>query len=145
MTLADFRNSVSYLSRHGILSRAFILLRPPFLSESEGIYWAEQSLDFAFGVGVECCTVIPVRAGNGAMDLLLAKGTFTPPDIHSLETVLEYGIRLNAGRVFADAWDLGLFSGCKKCIDQRTSRIIAMNLSQEIRNRIACSCDSLYN
>ena len=141
MTLEDFRNSVSYLTQHRILSRAFILLRPPFLSESEGIYWAERSLDFAFSTGVECCTVIPVRAGNGAMDLLLEKGDFAPPDIHSLETVLEYGIKLNAGRVFADVWDLGLFPSCRKCIDQRTNRLIAMNLSQDIISRIECTCD----
>ena len=141
MTLEDFRNSVSYLTQHRILSRAFILLRPPFLSESEGIYWAERSLDFAFRIGVECCTVIPVRAGNGAMDLLLEKGDFAPPDIHSLETVLEYGIKLNAGRVFADVWDLGLFPSCRKCIDQRTNRLIAMNLSQNIISRIECTCD----
>jgi radical SAM enzyme (TIGR01210 family) len=142
MTLEDFRNSVSYLTQHGILSRAFILLRPPFLSESEGIYWAERSLDFAFSTGIECCTVIPVRAGNGALDLLLEKGHFAPPDIHSLETVLEYGIKLNAGRVFADVWDLGLFSRCSKCIDQRTNRLITMNLSQKIISREKCTCDS---
>jgi len=142
MTLDDFRNSISYLTQHGILSRAFVLLRPPFLSESEGIYWAERSIDFAFSVGVECCTVIPVRAGNGAMDLLMGKGHFAPPDIHSLEAVLEYGIRLNAGRVFADVWDSGLFSSCKKCIDQRTNRLIAMNLSQKIINQVKCTCVS---
>jgi radical SAM enzyme (TIGR01210 family) len=143
MTLEDFSNSVSYLTQHGILSRAFVLLRPPFLSESEGIYWAERSLDFAFSTGVECCTVIPVRAGNGALDLLLEKGHFAPPDIHSLETVLEYGIKLNAGRVFADVWNLGLFSSCRKCIDQRTNRLIAMNLSQKIISRDKCTCDLL--
>ncbi|MDO9580947.1 MAG: radical SAM protein [Bacteroidales bacterium] len=141
MTLDDFKNSVRYLTQHGILSRAFVLLRPPFLSESEGIYWAEQSLDFAFSAGVECCTVIPVRAGNGALDLLLEKGHFTLPDIHSLETVLEYGIELNEGRVFADVWDLNLFSSCNKCIDQRINRLIAMNLSQKIISRHKCSCD----
>ncbi len=141
MTLEDFRNSVSYLTQHGILSRAFILLKPPFLSESEGIQWAEHSIDFAFSSGVECCTVIPVRAGNGVMDLLMEKGDFSLPDIHSLETVLEYGISLNVGRVFADVWDLGLFSNCNKCIDQRTSRLTAMNLSQEIKGRIKCACN----
>jgi hypothetical protein len=75
------------------------------------------------------------------MDLLLEKGHFAPPDIHSLETVLEYGIKLNAGRVFADVWDLGLFPSCRKCIDQRTNRLIAMNLSQNIISRIECTCD----
>jgi radical SAM enzyme (TIGR01210 family) len=140
MTLEDFSNSVSYLSRNGIRSRAFILLRPPFLSESEGMYWAKRSIDFAFDVGVECCTVIPVRAGNGAMDLLMKKGDFSLPDIHSLETVLEYGIGLGAGRVFADVWDLELFSKCKKCIDQRTRRLTSMNLSQSINKPVVCTC-----
>jgi radical SAM enzyme (TIGR01210 family) len=140
MTLEDFRNSVSYLTQHGIMSRAFILLRPPFLSESEGIFWAERSIDFAFSTGVECCTVIPVRAGNGAMDLLMEMNHFAQPDIHSLETVLEYGIRLNSGRVFADVWDLDMFSSCKKCIDKRTNRLIAMNLNQEITSPIRCTC-----
>ncbi len=141
MTPDDFRNSVSYLTHHEILSRAFILLRPPFLSETEGIYWAERSLDFAFDSGVECCTVIPVRAGNGAMDLLYEKGLFAPPDVRSLETVLEYGIRLKRGRVFADVWDLGKFSSCKKCVDKRTDRLIEMNLSQKIISHIECTCD----
>ena len=142
MTLEDFRNSVGFLTQNGIRSRAFVLLRPPFLSESEGLYWAERSIDFAFSVGVECCTIIPVRAGNGVMDLLMAKGDFNPPIIQSLETVLEYGIGLNAGRVFADLWDLEFFSSCNKCIDKRTSRLNAMNLSQKMVGRIKCKCDS---
>lgn len=141
MALDDFRNSVKYLNEHKILSRAFVLLRPPFLSESEGIYWAERSIDYAFNIGIECCTIIPVRAGNGAMDLLMEKGNFNLPHIHSLETVLEYGIGLNAGRVFADAWDLDLFSSCNKCIDQRTSRLVAMNLNQVITDKVQCTCE----
>lgn len=142
MTLEDFRKAVNYLKQNEIHSRAFILLRPPFLSESEGVYWADRSIDFAFNVGVECCTIIPVRAGNGAMDLLMAKGEFNLPDIHSLETVLEYGIGLNAGRVFADLWDLEQFSICKKCINERTRRLNAMNLNQKIIGQVNCTCDS---
>lgn len=141
MTLEDFNNSVSYLTQNGIRSRAFVLLRPPFLSESEGVYWAKRSIDFAFDVGVESCVVIPVRAGNGAMDLLMENGDFSLPNIHSLETVLEYGIELHAGRVFADVWDLGLFSSCKICFDQRVSRLTAMNLSQSLTDRVKCKCN----
>jgi archaeosine synthase beta-subunit len=142
MTLEDFSNAVGYLTRHKILSRAFILLRPPFLSESQGIYWAERSIDFAFNAGAECCTIIPVRGGNGALEELRMRGDFAPPDIRSLEMVLEYGISLKAGRMFADTWDLGLFSHCRKCTDRRTERIHAMNLSQIITDRIDCSCSS---
>ena len=141
MTLQDFTHAVGFLSNNGILSRAFILLRPPFLSEQDGIYWAERSLDFAFRIGVECCTIIPVREGNGAMDFLLEQGHFSRPDIRSLETVLEYGIGLNSGRVFADLWDLKLFSSCRKCFENRFRRLNEMNLDQKIPDPVTCNCE----
>jgi hypothetical protein len=140
MTLSDFKRAIHFLSQNNLSSRAFILLRPPFLSEREGIYWAKKSIDFAFESGVECCTVIPVRAGNGAMDILMKNGDFNMPNIHSLEEVLEYGIELQKGRVFADVWDLQIFSNCEKCINQRINRLTLMNLSQCIGDRITCSC-----
>jgi len=140
MSLANFSDAVSFLKQNEIRTRAFILLRPPFLAEDEGIYWAERSIDFAFETGVECCIVIPVRAGNGVMDKLKEMNFFAPPNIHSLEMVLEYGIQLKKGRVFADVWDLGLFSNCDKCLDQRTKRITGMNLMQEVSERIKCTC-----
>ncbi len=143
MTLEDFAGSVNFLLEHDIFTRAFILLRPPFLSESEGIFWAERSLDFALNAGVECCVLIPVRAGNGAMDQLHEKGIFTPPDIHSMEKVLEYGIEQQAGRVFVDIWDLKLFSKCDKCLNGRIRRLTEMNLSQKFSERIKCTCDTL--
>jgi radical SAM enzyme (TIGR01210 family) len=140
MTIEDFRKSINYLLQNKISTRAFTLLKPPFLSEVEGIYWAKKSIDFAFSIGVECCTIIPVRSGNGAMDLLMESGDFSLPDIQSLEIVLEYGIELNSGRIFADTWDLHLFSKCKKCTKQRIDRLTKMNLDQRIANRVICSC-----
>ena len=140
MTTAEFADSVRFLTDNNIGTRAFILLRPPFLSEEEGIEMAKTSLRFAFSTGVNCCTVIPVRSGNGIMDNLQKEGLFIPPDITSLELILEYGIGLKAGRVFADTWDLKLFSNCDKCIDLRTERIIAMNNTQRISDRIECGC-----
>jgi radical SAM enzyme (TIGR01210 family) len=142
MTLEDFENTVKFLSGHNIRSRSFILLRPPFLSESEGVQWAKRSMDFAFQVGVECCTIIPVRPGNGAMDELHKNGDFTPPHIQSLEAVLEYGIGLRAGRVFADTWDLEQFSVCNDCFEQRKDRLISMNLHQKTAAPVACNCNS---
>ncbi|NEW82101.1 MAG: radical SAM protein [Mariniphaga sp.] len=142
MTVDDFSASVNFLNRNGIRSRAFILLKPPYLSESESIFWAKKSIDFAFDTGVECCTVIPVRAGNGTLEVLIEKGEFNLPEIQSLETVLEYGIQLNAGRVFADTWDLELFSKCPECADQRIGRINEMNLTQMIVPVVRCNCEN---
>ncbi len=138
MNLEDFEKAVHFLKDHGISTRAFVLLKPPFLTESEGVYWAQRSIDFAFECGVECCAVIPTRPGNGAMDYLLGEGRFSVPSVDALGEVLEYGIQSGAGRVFADVWDIEKFSDCKKCIDQKKNRLTEMNLSQKIVSRILC-------
>lgn len=142
MTTEDYRKSALFLAGNDIKVRAFILLRPPFMTEEEGIIWAERSLDFAFSSGVECCVVIPVRTGNGTLDLLQEINLFSPPSIKSLEKVTEYGIRLKKGRVFADTWDLKLFSTCTRCTDLRIDRISEMNLTQEVAPPVICSCDT---
>ncbi|MEZ5070865.1 MAG: hypothetical protein R2751_07820 [Bacteroidales bacterium] len=136
----DFRSAVSFYREHGIGTRAFLLLRPPFLSEEEGVEWAKRSLDFAFDAGCGCCSVIPTRAGNGAMELLMSRELFHPPSLDSLEDVLAYGIGLGAGRVFADTWDLGLFSSCPHCLPARQERIEHMNHRQEILPPVPCPC-----
>ena len=141
MTLDDFAKASEFLAENKIRSRAFILLRPPLLTEAEGVYWAERSIDFAFSSGIECCTIIPVRAGNGIMDKLMDKGDFNLPEIYSLEKVLEYGIGLKKGRVFADTWDLGLFSKCEECTKKRTDRLVEMNLNQVIPVEVECECN----
>jgi len=140
MEVKDFVKAIKFLKNNQIDSRAFILVRPPFMSEKEGVYWAKRSLDLAFDSGVSSCTVIPVRAGNGAMDLLVQQGKFEKPSLDSLEEVLEYGISLGAGQVFADTWDLQLFSQCERCLDARSQRITEMNLSQKFLKKVSCNC-----
>lgn len=140
MNAEDFRRSAEFLHGNGISTRAFILLRPPFLNEEEGIYWARESLSFAFESACDCCTLIPTRAGNGAMDQLQAGGFFSPPLLHSLEEVLDYGINLGVGRVMADTWDLEYFSTCKHCFEERKLRIERINLEQKTLAPIKCSC-----
>jgi hypothetical protein len=112
------------------------------MSESEGVLWAKKSLDFAFECGVSCCTVIPVRSGNGVMEALMKAGDFSLPSVRSLEEVLTYGIRLNKGRVFADLWDLELFSDCTSCFETRKVRLDRMNLQQSVSEVIHCDCSS---
>jgi len=138
----DFRHSVKFLKGHGIGVRAFILLRPPFLSEKEGIQWAKESLIFAFNSGTDCCIMIPTRAGNGAMNQLQQKGHFSPPELSSLEHIQEFGLSLNRGMVFADTWDLEQFSRCEHCLEERKNRMEQMNLHQRFIPAVPCSCRS---
>lgn len=93
MTVDDFDRAVENLLSHGVAVRAFILLRPPGQNEDEGIEWALRSIEHAFARGVRCCSVIPVRGGNGILEQLAASGQYTPPRLASLERVLEQALR----------------------------------------------------
>ncbi|MBC7815606.1 MAG: radical SAM protein [Planctomycetaceae bacterium] len=139
MTLDDFERAARFLVEHGIAVRAFVLLRPPFLSEAEGIEWALRSITFAFGCGATCVSVIPTRAGNGTMERLQAEGLFSPPNLTSLECVLSAGIEMKRGRVFADTWDAARFADCTTCAAERVERLRQMNLSQTILPVVKCA------
>ncbi|HEV3146587.1 MAG TPA: hypothetical protein VGZ47_22050 [Gemmataceae bacterium] len=141
MTLDDFARATEFLTSHEIAVRAFILLRPPFLSEEEGVDWAKRSLEFAFDVGVECCVVIPTRSGNGAMEELERQGLFALPSLQTLEDVLDFGIGLQRGRVFADLWDIEKLHPCDACRTRRIQRLSEMNLTQTVLPRVPCACE----
>lgn len=140
MTLDDFSRAVEFLLRHQISVRAFILLQPPFLPAAEVEEWAIRSLEFAFAQGVECCTVIPTRGGNGIMESLARDGQFTPPSLRALERVLEYGLKLAAGRVFVDLWDVSKLENCPDCAARRRDRMQQINLTQRMLPPVDCRC-----
>jgi radical SAM enzyme (TIGR01210 family) len=130
MTPDDFARAAESVRAEGAHVRAFILVRPPFLSDAEGLEWARRSLDFAFGLGVEFCSLVPTRAGNGALEELARAGFFAPPSLDALERALEYGLSLRAGRVLVDLWDIDKVSPDARDRATRLSRLARMNLSQ---------------
>lgn len=132
MSLQDFQDATQRLISYGINVRAFILLRPPFLSEQEGVHWATKSMEFAFECGVECCSLVPVRGGNGVLDQLQKRGDFTPPNLKSMESALAVGLGMNRGRVFMDLWDVQQFVTCHHCSSDRQTRILQMNQTQTV-------------
>ena len=137
-TVADFERAAAFLAAQDIALRVFLLLRPPFLTEREGVLWAKRSLDAAFNGGASVCCVIPTRAGNGAMEALAASGDYAPPTLPSLEAVQEYGLGLERGRVFSDLWDVERFYTCA-CSPTRTARLGEMNRTQATPPAVACA------
>jgi archaeosine synthase beta-subunit len=137
MTLDQFSHAANFLRRNEMDVRVFILVQPPYMPAGEALYWAERSLDFAMEQGATAATLIPTRAGNGVMDDLMADGQFALPALHTLESAMEYGLGLKAGRVFADLW--GLRESCASCHAERAARLRQMNLRQVVLEGIACA------
>jgi hypothetical protein len=139
--LAHFAAAARFLREAGIDVRAFVLVKPPFLNEAQALEWAVKSAEFAFSCGATAVSLIPTRAGNGAMERLMEGGEFSPPRLSTLERALEACLNLKGARVFADLWNVEQFSSCPHCFEQRRSRLHEMNLAQEALPLVACwSC-----
>jgi len=138
MTTGQFEKAAESLRKNNIDLRVFILVKPPFMREEEAPEWAVRSLEFAFECGATAATLIPTRAGNGAMDELAMAGEFSPPTLATLETSMASGIAMKKGRVFADVWDVRTASPCPSCYNQRIARLQEMNLQQLILPAIIC-------
>ena len=132
MTLDDFRRAANFLQESGIALRVFLLVRPPFLSEEEGVEWGCRSLDVAKACGATFVTLLPTRAGNGALEALAEQGHYTPPALESVEACLRYGLNLGEMRVTADLWDIEPF--VRSEMDRaRIACIAEMNRAQVAR------------
>ena len=140
MTFDQFRRAAEFLRENDIALRVFVLVKPPFLDEAEALHWAKRSIDFALDCGATAVSLIPTRLGNGALDALAERGEFSPPKVATLEAVLDYGIGLKRGRVFADLWDLEKFSACRECFERRRARLNGMNLRQIAQPPVICDC-----
>jgi len=139
MSVDDFQRGAAFLREADIAMRAFVLVGLPWLPEAEALDWACRSTRFALACGASAVSLIPTRAGNGALDALSASGDFAEPGLESLESALDFGIRLGRGRVFADLWDLEHFSRCAACLPARTARLAETNLRQAVCPKVACA------
>lgn len=139
MTPEQFRKAAWFLRANGIAVRSFVLVGLPFVQEEELLPWICRSLEFAFDSGSTAVSLIPTRAGNGAMDELAARGEFARPTLSLLEAATAYGLQRHKGRVFADLWDLERLASCGICFPARRDRLRKMNLSQAMLPRISCA------
>ena len=145
MQVEDFARACDWLHERGIDTRSFVLLRPPGMTEDEGVYWSCESIDFAASCGVRHISLIPLRGGNGSLEFLESKGYFCAPELSSLEEVVERCMLPSRGFVLTvDLWDWEqLRGGCSVCRDQRKERLQKANLFQRLDPLPALECECI--
>jgi radical SAM enzyme (TIGR01210 family) len=140
ITLDDYGAAAAALAGHGVALRAFVLVHPPFVPAEEQAIWLARSVDTAIACGASAISLIPTRGGNGAMEALAALGLFARPSLADLEAAAAASLRRarGRGRVFADTWDLQLFSTCASCLEARRARLHRLNLEQQVPPPLSC-------
>jgi radical SAM enzyme (TIGR01210 family) len=143
VTIEQFAAAAEALRNRGVALRVFVLISPPFIAATEQDRWLLESIQCAHSCGAAVISLIPTRAGNGAMEALGADGLYRPPTLTDIERSCDLALGCaQHTRVFVDVWDLERFSRCGHCFNARKTRLQTMNLTQQLTTRIACvRCD----
>jgi radical SAM enzyme (TIGR01210 family) len=137
----QFERAAGALAARGVALRVFLLVSPPFISTAEQDEWLLRSVDAAFSCGASVISLVPTRAGNGAMEALAAAGLFRAPGLDDIERSFALALThaQGRGRVFVDLWELGRFAHCRSCMAPRRDRLQTMNLEQTLIPPAACA------
>lgn len=131
MTVDDFCHACDWLHERDVDIRCFVLLRPPGMSEAEGIEWCVRSVEWAHRLGVRHISLIPLRSGNGAVEHLQAQGCAEAPRAASLEQVMRQVVGLSGSVITADLWDWPQLRGLtQRCREPRRLALERLNRSQ---------------
>jgi radical SAM enzyme (TIGR01210 family) len=138
MTLPQFDAAVALLKDHGIGTRAFVLLSPPYVPAEDAVEWAVRTVEHALDLGVDVVSLIPMRGGDGELRRLADQGMLVPPSLEMLDQAMEQCLGLGRGVVLADLWDAEAMQGCSVCRPDRIAHLRDMNRSGRVGARVTC-------
>ncbi|KKQ90077.1 MAG: Radical SAM domain protein [Candidatus Curtissbacteria bacterium GW2011_GWC2_38_9] len=129
-TKAAFERAVRLLGENGYKPLTFLMIKPPFLTEKEGIEDAVGSIKYLASLGIDDPILCATRvAPNTVAMLLREKGLFNPPWIWSVVEVLKKSSTVSPSsrpRVVLSELkpEINLDSACPQNCDLCSTRII---------------------
>ena len=149
----SFADSVNTAKRYSIGTRAYVLLKPPFLTERSALLDAQKTVTDALALGVSTISLNPVNVQRSTLvEDLWEKGKFRPPWLWSVVEVLRHAHRIAEGtiNIVCDPVAAGKSRGahnCGKCDAPILDAIRRFSLDQDVRSleSLACDCRSLWH
>ncbi len=87
----DFEKAVRVCKSHGVKVKAYLLLKPPFLTEKEALADAKDSIVNAQKAGADRVSVNPLNVQRGTLvERLWQRGEYRPPWLWSVIEVLKW-------------------------------------------------------
>lgn len=146
-TLKQFEHAANIIQKYLNL-RAYVLLKPPFLTEKESIYQAIETINYAFDIG---CTTVSLESCT-VQDYTLVKylyeqGLYTPPWLWSILEVVKGSHHSKDQKLI-----VGLFqfypspqtvpNNCEICNERVMEAIQKYNRTLDLNclNNLDCTC-----
>ena len=154
-TKKAFETAVSNLLANNFIPVAFLMIKPPFLTEVEAIEDTCTSIEYLADIGVSYATLCPTRvAPNTVLEKLHRASMYTPPWTWSVIEILkrnrDAGISLpmvNTSELKSDMNEDSLCAqGCPKCTDRNIKAIEQFLYTRDFSliDSLDCDCQEDY-
>lgn len=147
--ISDFKNAIEITRDHQIGVRAYVLLKPPFLSEQNALQDTIRTISDCTLMGVSTVSVNPVNVQKHTLvEELWSKGEYRPPWLWSLLEVLKKGRSILDSRInlICDPVAAGKARGvhnCGKCDKVIVDAIRSFSFSQDPTRLEGFQCECL--
>ena len=145
-----FKQAAEIAKKNGIYTKAYLMLKPPFLSEREAMLDIQKSIDdvapYAETVSINLCNV---QTGT-FVEKLWENKEYRPPWLWSIVHILrEAKTKHPSLYLMSDPVGAGAKRGprnCKKCSHEAADMIREFSISQDVRalDRVTCDCQLLW-
>lgn len=145
-SLEDFREAVERCRAAGVLVKAYLLIKPPFMSEGEAVLDAVESGRVAARLGVHRLSYNPVCVHRGTpLEGMFFRGEYSPPWLWSVVEVLlrvKKRVRIPVVCHPSGAGTRRGASNCRRCSGGVARGIRRFSATQEVEHLrgLECGC-----
>ncbi|MHA2425242.1 MAG: archaeosine biosynthesis radical SAM protein RaSEA [Candidatus Thorarchaeota archaeon] len=146
-TLDEFKHAIQIAAKYDIGVRAYVLLKPPFLTERGAYRDTLSTIQECGNLGVTTVSLNPVNVQrNTLVETLWEKGEYRPAWLWTLVDVLQKGrsVLKEGINLVCDPVAAGKSRGvhnCGKCDKKIVKRISTFSLTQDISTLDGLECD----
>ena len=150
--LDSFSQAVTIGKKHDIGIRAYVLLKPPFMTEHSALLDAQKTVTDAISLGTTTISLNPVNVQrNTIVESLWIKGKYRPPWLWSVVEVLRHAHNVSKGNAnivcdpVAAAKSRGAHN-CGNCDSSIIDSIRSFSINQDVRvfDNLRCDCRELW-
>lgn len=150
MSLRAYERSVETLRSNNVRTLSYVIIKPPFLTEGEGIEEAISTSRYAFAAGSNVISLEPIGVEPSTItERLYNQGLFQPAKLWSMVHVMNETHSLGevrlGGTQFAPR-PTTLPKNCDLCTDTVVSKLEIYNAtySPRVLTDIACACKETF-
>jgi radical SAM enzyme (TIGR01210 family) len=145
----NFTKAVKICKKNGVKVKAYLLLKPPFLTEKEALEDAKESIKKAERAGADRVSINPMNIQRGTLvERLWKSGEYRPPWLWSVVEVLSWASENAKIPVLSHPTAAGKRRGahnCGKCDSDVYKGIMAYSQTQDKKHlEMDCDCKNLW-